>query len=422
MPRISRDSRLETREKRKGLKARHEPYWRLIDKGFYLGYRKGKPDRAGTWLARLLIKGKYTKKSLGNADDYRDDNGVGTMNYKSAQAIARDWANKEMRMHKGITNNSEYTVADAIEDYLKDYSRRGKAYKTTKITCDAHIIPKFGQIKLADLTTKEIRNWHQSIALSPARLRSGKGDKKNTRKAEDTRPRKATANRILTNLKAALNHAWRDGYIESNEAWAKVKPFQKVDIPKIRYLNASECKRLVNACSPDFRQLVQGALYTGCRYGELTRLKCNDFDSQSNTLSISESKSGTPRHIPITEAGAKFFKRLKTGRNGSDWMFKRANGDPWGRSHQTRPIANASKIAKIDPPVSFHTLRHTYGSALAMNGVPLQVIAFALGHADTRITGRHYAHLMPSYVADTIRANLPDFGGFKSDNVSTLYN
>jgi integrase len=64
-------------------------------------------------------------------------------------------------------------------------------------------------------------------------------------------------------------------------------------------------------------------------------------------------------------------------------------------------------------------LRHTYGSMLAMRGVPLQVIAEALGHSDTRITHRHYAHLMPSYVADTIRSHLPNFGA-EVDNVTAL--
>ena len=40
-----------------------------------------------------------------------------------------------------------------------------------------------------------------------------------------------------------------------------------------------------------------------------------------------------------------------------------------------------------------------------MSGVPMGVIAAQLGHADTRMTERHYAHLSPSYVADTIRAD-----------------
>jgi hypothetical protein len=61
--------------------------------------------------------------------------------------------------------------------------------------------------------------------------------------------------------------------------------------------------------------------------------------------------------------------------------------------------------AKINPAISFHVLRHTHGSTLAMRGVPMGVIAEQLGHADTRMTAKHYAHLAPSYVADTIRAN-----------------
>jgi hypothetical protein len=47
------------------------------------------------------------------------------------------------------------------------------------------------------------------------------------------------------------------------------------------------------------------------------------------------------------------------------------------------------------------------------------VIAAQLGHSDTRVTEKHYAHLAPSYVADTIRAALTDFGGAKT-NVTLL--
>ena len=55
-------------------------------------------------------------------------------------------------------------------------------------------------------------------------------------------------------------------------------------------------------------------------------------------------------------------------------------------------------------------MRHTYASRLAMRRVPLQVIAEQLGHADTRITQKHYAHLSQSYVADVIRAASPALG------------
>ena len=80
---------------------------------------------------------------------------------------------------------------------------------------------------------------------------------------------------------------------------------------------------------------------------------------------------------------------------------------------------NSGKQAGIDPPVSFHGLRHAYAASFARAGVSLQVIAATLGHADTRTTEKHYAHLQPSFVADTVRANLPDFGA-EIDNVMPL--
>ncbi len=45
-----------------------------------------------------------------------------------------------------------------------------------------------------------------------------------------------------------------------------------------------------------------------------------------------------------------------------------------------------------------------------MAGAPLQVVAKNLGHADTRMVEKHYTHLAPSWVADTIRAVAPSLG------------
>ena len=74
----------------------------------------------------------------------------------------------------------------------------------------------------------------------------------------------------------------------------------------------------------------------------------------------------------------------------------------------------------MDPAATFHVLRHTYASALAMKGVPMGVIAAQLGHADTRITEKHYAHLAPSYVAETVRAALPALGIMEPSNVTPI--
>ena len=98
-------------------------------------------------------------------------------------------------------------------------------------------------------------------------------------------------------------------------------------------------------------------------------------------------------------------------------MFTREDGEPWGRSHQFRRMKDACQRARISPAVSFHILRHTHASQLVQRGTPLPVIAAQLGHSDTRICERHYAHLSPSYITETIRSNFPNLNIVEEDNV-----
>ena len=224
------------------------------------------------------------------------------------------------------------------------------------------------------------------------------------------RRRRASANRTLTVLKAALNRAWREGRVSSDEAWRRVEPFEEADAARVRYLTVAEAKRLLNACDPDFRRLAQAALVTGARYGELTALWASDFNPDSGTIHVRTSKSGKGRHIVLNDEGAALFKSLAAGKAGDAILLSKADGTPWKAAHQARPMRDACKRAKIAPPVSFHVLRHTWASLAVMAGGPLMVVARNLGHSDTRMVERHYGHLAPSYVADAIRAAAPKFG------------
>ena len=225
------------------------------------------------------------------------------------------------------------------------------------------------------------------------------------------RRRRATANRVLTYLKAALNHAWRAGMVPSDDAWRRVKPFRSVDAPVIRYLSHDEITRLLNACPGAFRDLVHAALLTGCRYGELCRLKVADYNADVETLTIREAKSGQMRHVTLTGEVPELIETLIAGRSPGEVLFRRDDGRAWKRAEQLRPMREACGRAGIMPAVGFHVLRHTHASILAMRAVPMAVIARQLGHSDTRVTERHYAHLAPNYVADTIRANFPRLTG-----------
>jgi integrase len=206
------------------------------------------------------------------------------------------------------------TVADAMAAYLAGLAP--KAAADARYRSNAFILPALGEREVASLTVDDIRSWHRGIAANGARLRSAKGKAARYRQAPDTddahRRRQATANRVLTVLKAALNHAWRDGKVPSDTAWRQAKPFKDVERSRDRYLTVAEAQRLINAADADFRLLVQAALMTGARYGELGRLTMADFNQDTGSLAIRRSKSGKPRHVELTEEGVAFFRQTDT--------------------------------------------------------------------------------------------------------------
>jgi integrase len=206
----------------------------------------------------------------------------------------------------------------------------------------------------------------------------------------------------LTILKAALNHAFREGRVPSDDAWRRAKAFKGADAARLRYLGEEEARRLLNACPPAFRRLVRAALESGCRYGEVVRLKVHDFHPDAPSLHIVDAKSGRPRHVPLDRQAAALFIGICAGRPGSETMFLRDDGAPWGSSHQQRPLAAACQAARIEPPVTFHGLRHTWASQRIMRGLPVMVAAQVLGHSDTRMVERHYGHLARGYVQQAI--------------------
>jgi integrase len=198
-----------------------------------------------------------------------------------------------------------------------------------------------------------------------------------------------------------------------------VAPFKDVEWARVRFLQVDEVRRLVNACEPAFRLIVQAALQTGARYSEIARFKVADFDADSRSIFVERSKGGKARHVRLSDEGFAFFKQACRGRPRGELIFHK-DGAPWLKSHQARPMAAACKAARISPPIGFHGLRHTYASLLVKNRAPLHVVALNLGHVtkdgqpDVRMVTRHYAHLEPSDVATMIRDLAPKFG-FKPD-------
>jgi len=432
MARLVHDSNLETRTARSRLDARGKPYYRAVEPGLHLGYRKPQQG-AGKWVARHYVAyDQYQVETLAIADDLSDPDGVAILDYRQALNRARERMVAHARTRAGEPHRAHgpLTVTQAMEAYIELLENDGRpesAIKDVKSRNRAFIEPKLGDNEVAALTSKRLKRWRDDLAKSAPRLRTRKGEAQKHREIDDDdadgrRARRATTNRTWTVLRAALNLAFANGEVASDAPWRQVKPFRNVERARVRYLTIAEANRLINASDTEFRPLLQGALLSGARYGQLAGLIVSDFNPDVGTLRLRTRKGDGSEKIyfcQLTEEGVRFFKEICAGRSAGALIFSRADGTPWLKSHQVRPIEKASARAKITPSATFHVARHTWASHAVMNGTPLIVVAKNLGHTDTRMVELHYGHLAPSYVAEAIRAGAPRYG-LKAGNVTSL--
>lgn len=458
MARTKRSAKLDTWNARKKLpmgKMSQEP----LAPGQYLAYRRPASGAAGSWFARWSADKGILQTRLGTADDYSTADGEGVLTFAQAQTKAEVWFDQQdhearMALDGVARKRGPFTVSSAMESYFEDAERRGvKGLDRDRQRASLWILPELGSIEVVKLSRPRIETWQRKMAEAPRRVRTKAPKDPNVPAPkprnfkvprppkptptpavpvapteDDKRARKDTANRVLSILKAALNHALDRGQVKHGGAWQAVKPYRGTTSARIRFLSAEEQVRLVNACPTDFRRLVQGALYTGARYGELTRLVVGDFNASSGTMFIEFSKSGKERHIVLTEEAQEFFTSLIAGRPTNELMFLRDEVErrklhevagAWGKSEQARFMANACKAANV-ASASFHELRHTYAAGLVNAGLPMAYVSAQLGHADTRVTEKHYGHLAPTALAEAIRTLAPKLGLGNAPRVESL--
>ncbi|MES2255040.1 MAG: site-specific integrase [Pseudomonadota bacterium] len=410
---------LSTAKARKRLKAGRQPHFQSLVTGrSHLGYQRNESSKAGRWMLRRYegrdAKGneRYVVAGLGWADDDRRADGTAILSYEQAKVVALALLDQAKG---GAVLPGTLTVRTALARHFTAKVAQGKDTRIDEQKAAKLILPPLGNLLVAELTSDTLRKWLASLAKAPALQRSSKreGAKQNTKakpQGEDAiRKRRASANRTFTILRAALNFAYKEGDATSDAAWRRVEPFSDVDHPKIDFLEIDEAKRLINAAPEDFRKLVMAGLQTGCRYGELCRLKVSDFSASAGTVLIQRSKSGKSRHVVLSVEGINFFRSITTGRRGDELMLTHDDGRPWKHGEQSRAMREATKAAKLRP-IGFHILRHTYGSLSVMGAMPLPALQQNLGHADLRMTMRHYGHLSEGFMKSAVRDNAPTFG------------
>lgn len=182
-----------------------------------------------------------------------------------------------------------------------------------------------------------------------------------------------------------------------------------------RYLTQEEAERLLAATPQPLLAMVGLALLAGLRRGEAQHLGVQDIDLAIGILSIHE--HGLPdgtrwkpktkrsiRSVPIT-AELRSLIEQQRGDGASDlWLTPRRTDPAWPIHERPFTVAFREIVIRAGLPhgrkdpngVTFHTLRHTFASWLAMKGVDLYTIAQLMG--DTLATiEKTYAKLSPDF-------------------------
>ena len=423
MPRTSDNPRIVNRTVRAKLPIQREPYWHLIAEGQHLGYRKTGEMR-GSWIARYYTREQGRRfQALGMADDTAPANGTHVLTFQQALDGAQKWFGAVARADAAGVHIGPYTVADAATAWIANWKGSDASKANSQGNLKHHILPTLGHIEVAKLTRQQVQDWLLQMAKKPpVKLLQREASQKRLSPSrqskvvydfnapETKRKRQDTANRVFNDLSALLTLAYDNQHVVSKASWETVKKFDNVDVAKNEYLTLEEAQKFLEVCPQDFRDLVQAALITGCRYGELSRLVAGAYDVQLGAISLIQGKTGKLKHVFLTEEESAFFKKRVVGKAQDEVLFRRGDGEPWAKSNQQHRMRDVLKAAGISRHVRFHDLRHTFATLLAINGTSMQLIANQLGHSGTRIAEKHYAHFSPSYVATTVRANKPSFG------------
>lgn len=239
---------------------------------------------------------------------------------------------------------------------------------------DQHILPRFGDFKLAKIRTEDIDRWQSE--------RMGKVSPGTVRKE-------------MMRLKHLLNCAVKWKYIKDSPA----KGLQTVKMPpgRVRYLTPEERFTLLDQARPELRLCIEAALQTGARRGELCSLRWTDIDMRTRMVSFPNTKNGETRSIPMTETFYRLLQSLPRPLDQKALVLPALSADAvtigFGR------LAKALSLSNL----KFHDLRHDVASTLTMAGVPQRSVMEILGHKDPRMTLR-YQHLTPAHLREAMTA------------------
>lgn len=317
------------------------------------------------------------------------------------QGLTRTQAEAELRRLMGTLEHASSqggrtTVAEAgalLLDQLHAKGRKRATLETYESAIRVQLAPYFGEQRLDRIGRREIEGF--MLAMS----RSGRAPK--------------TTLNALGILHSIFELARREGWVAGNPCTLVDKPRPADADPDIRFLGPEDVEALLRAVpSNDLgevdRRLYLAAVMTGMRQGELLALRWRDIDWAARRVRVRRSfvrgEFGTPkskrssRSVPLADRLAGELDQLHQRS-----LYRGDEALVFGHPHTGKPLDRSKLLKRFKAAltaggvreVRFHDLRHTFGTRMAAQGMPMRTLQELLGHRDFKTT-LIYADYAPS--------------------------
>jgi integrase len=395
----------DTPAKRAKLPADRNPYWRGIlggRGGLSLGYRK--PARGpGSWVAKIVIAGARIEERIATADDAPAPSGA--LPYPQAVALALGWARQQYAgveaRQAGDVAAGVPTVSSAIKAYIAEREAKSASGYDAKSRLTKHVLAdkRFAGLTLSKLTAAHIRRWREGLD-------------------EELRP--STINRLLNDLRAALNACAERHRRElpahvAGDIRAGTKALPAATEARRQVLSDADIRAIAAAAfaadeSGDFGRLVLLAAATGARFSQLAALTVADVQADKLRVMVPVSKKGRGAKqavrtaVPIGDDVAARLKPALNGRRGHEplllrwhsrqigpFKWERTGRQKWKTASETERLWRASVAAAgLPADTVMYALRHSSIVRGLSRGLPVRLVA-ALHDTSTAMIEKHYA-------------------------------
>ena len=280
------------------------------------------------------------------------------------------------------------TFGDAWKIYSEKWLPNLSRSQDEQRRYENHIAPQFADWTLDQIKTIDLEDFkHKLLAksLSPA-----------------------TTKHILGNVRRVYNKMIEWEFYDGRVPTIGLK-MPKIDNGRIRYLTPEEADLLlteVKKRSITWWRISSISLHSGLRLGEILALTKSDLDLANGLIHVRNGKTGT-RMAHMNDVLKSIFEEMKLS-SQTALLFPSKNGTVIESKDASKTFGRVVKALGFNPEgtderqkVVFHTLRHTFGSWLAIDGVPLYTISKLMGHVSIEMTQR-YAHLCPDVKQEAV--------------------